>query len=364
MDRGFLRDIETSRTAAGIVSAVISMSHSLGLRVVAEGVDGLWQLQLLEQMECDEIQGFLYSPPIPSQEATRFLATENGRPPAISPCESALNLPDQFHWSDDEAGGPDRPTAQKALGKSVLPRPVGIRSRRVRVLVVEDGAELGPIALRLMRLGADVHFAQGMDEAALYVHDEGPQIDVLMLSPEADLAAAVELIELAEKDSGSELVLMVSGERPSSERRAAIRAAGASWVLWAPFEDGEIEYVLAAAKAQQQPPGQRRMLRVPMNAMAWIRAGAQTRSAVLTSLSPMGAFVETSGPVEVGRPIRLEFELSTRRVRTFANVANVRPEEEGSSRGIGLGVVFYDLDAETETLIREAVEERRSRYLP
>jgi Tfp pilus assembly protein PilZ len=78
----------------------------------------------------------------------------------------------------------------------------------------------------------------------------------------------------------------------------------------------------------------------------------------------MGAFVETSGPVEVGRPIRLEFELSNRRVRTFANVANVRPEEEGSSRGIGLGVVFYDLDAETETLIREAVEERRSRYLP
>jgi CheY-like chemotaxis protein len=340
------------------VSAVISMAHSLGLRVVAEGVDGLWQLQLLEQMDCDEIQGFLYSPPIPSQEATRFLAAENDCAPAISPCASLLNIPDQFHWNDDDVASPELPIEQQASHS------VSILNKRPRVLVVEDGAKLGPIALRLMRLGTDVHYAQGAEEAALYIEEEGPRIDVLLLSPEADLAAAVELVEQAEKAFGCAPVLVVSGERPSSERQAAIRAAGASWVLWAPLEDGEIEYVLAAVKAQQQPPGQRRMLRVPMNSMAWVRAGTQTLSAVLNSLSPMGAFVETTGSVEVGRPIRLEFELSTGRVRTFANVANVRPEQENSSNGTGMGVVFYDLDTETETQIREAVEERRTRYLP
>ncbi len=364
MDRGFLRDIETSRTAAGIVSAVISMGHSLGLRIVAEGVDGLWQLQLLEQMQCDEIQGFLYSPPIPSQEATRFLAVANGRAPTISPKESVLDVSDQFHWSEDEAPAPDRPAAREAHGESVLPHPVITRSKRVRVLVAGDSAELGAITVRLMRLGADVHFAQGMNEACLYVKQEGAQIDVLLISPEANLAAAAELVELAEKDFGTVPVTVVTGARPSGERQAAIRAGGVSLALWTPVGDGEIEYVLAAAAAQKQPPAQRRMLRVPMDSAAWIRAGNQTESAVLTSLSPKGAFAETSGSVEVGRPIRLEFELPTGRVRTFANVANVRPLEEGSSGGTGFGVVFYDLDAETEARIREAVDERCSRYRP
>jgi hypothetical protein len=157
---------------------------------------------------------------------------------------------------------------------------------------------------------------------------------------------------------------VVTGVRPSGERQAAIRAGGVSLALWAPVGDGEIEYVLAAAAAQKQPPAQRRMLRVPMDSAAWVRAGSQTESAVLTSLSPKGAFVETSGSVDVGRPIRLEFELPTGRVRTFANVANVRPLEEGSSSGAGIDVVFYDLDAETEARIQEAVDERCSRYRP
>lgn len=85
MDRGFLRDIEDSDTAAGIAAAVVSMSHSLGFEVIAEGVDSPLQADLLRKMGCNQIQGFLFSPAIPSEEATRFLASDGMARPRIEP---------------------------------------------------------------------------------------------------------------------------------------------------------------------------------------------------------------------------------------------------------------------------------------
>jgi EAL domain-containing protein (putative c-di-GMP-specific phosphodiesterase class I) len=48
------------------------MGHSLGLRVVAEGVDSESQKTVLAEMGCDELQGFLFSQALPGDEVTRF----------------------------------------------------------------------------------------------------------------------------------------------------------------------------------------------------------------------------------------------------------------------------------------------------
>jgi EAL domain-containing protein (putative c-di-GMP-specific phosphodiesterase class I) len=55
------------------VAAVISMTRSLGIRSVAEGVERAEELAALRELGCDEVQGFLYCVPLEDEEVTRFL---------------------------------------------------------------------------------------------------------------------------------------------------------------------------------------------------------------------------------------------------------------------------------------------------
>src|SRR5207253_1667771 len=67
LDQSFVRDVTTDTRDAAIVSAVISMAHSLDLEVIAEGVETEQQLAFLHQQRCDRIQGFFFSAPMASQ---------------------------------------------------------------------------------------------------------------------------------------------------------------------------------------------------------------------------------------------------------------------------------------------------------
>ncbi|MCW8826283.1 MAG: EAL domain-containing protein [Gammaproteobacteria bacterium] len=64
IDQSFVRDITVDSDDASIVIAIIGMAHSMGLKVIAEGVETNSQLTFLQALKCDEIQGFLYSPPV------------------------------------------------------------------------------------------------------------------------------------------------------------------------------------------------------------------------------------------------------------------------------------------------------------
>jgi diguanylate cyclase (GGDEF)-like protein/PAS domain S-box-containing protein len=73
LDRSFVRDIETDHNDAIICSATIALAHSLGLEVVAEGVETEAQLTYLKYLGCDLIQGYYFSKPLPGDELTAFL---------------------------------------------------------------------------------------------------------------------------------------------------------------------------------------------------------------------------------------------------------------------------------------------------
>jgi len=73
VDMSFVRDMLTNRGNASIVKAVIALGHSLGLEIIAEGVEQEEQARHLRTLRCDVIQGYLISRPLPTDEMTRFL---------------------------------------------------------------------------------------------------------------------------------------------------------------------------------------------------------------------------------------------------------------------------------------------------
>lgn len=73
IDKSFVADVDTDTHNAGIVTAIIAMAESLGLTLVAEGVETEQQLKFLDDAGVTTIQGFLFSQPVPSQEFEALL---------------------------------------------------------------------------------------------------------------------------------------------------------------------------------------------------------------------------------------------------------------------------------------------------
>lgn len=73
IDKSFVRDVEINAADAAITTAIIAMGNSLNLKVIAEGVETEGQLNFLSENNCDEVQGYLFSTPMPAREVAEFL---------------------------------------------------------------------------------------------------------------------------------------------------------------------------------------------------------------------------------------------------------------------------------------------------
>lgn len=87
IDRSFVSDLPSDIEDRAIVKAIIRMGKALGLRLVAEGVETPEQAEFLRRNHCDELQGFLFSRPIPGDEFAAFMNA-----PATHPREARIAL--------------------------------------------------------------------------------------------------------------------------------------------------------------------------------------------------------------------------------------------------------------------------------
>lgn len=73
IDRSFVRDMMQNPNDAAIVAAIIAMAHNLNLKVTAEGVEEQDQMSFLKMHQCDDVQGYIFSPPVPVGEVEMII---------------------------------------------------------------------------------------------------------------------------------------------------------------------------------------------------------------------------------------------------------------------------------------------------
>lgn len=73
IDQSFVRDLSEEHRSSAIIQAIVDIARGFGLHLVAEGVETNYQMKTLHQLGCDEMQGYLFSRPVPASEAERLL---------------------------------------------------------------------------------------------------------------------------------------------------------------------------------------------------------------------------------------------------------------------------------------------------
>jgi EAL domain-containing protein (putative c-di-GMP-specific phosphodiesterase class I) len=108
IDRAFVKDLGASDDARAIVDAVVKMAQAIGLRVVAEGVETLKQRDVLLELGCDELQGYLFAKPMSARALLLWAVQDRSAQHAFRPSLFAdTNTPTQMvtmvHPSRDAA---------------------------------------------------------------------------------------------------------------------------------------------------------------------------------------------------------------------------------------------------------------------
>ena len=78
IDQSFVKDLSAKEDSRAIVTAVIGLGRSLGMSTTAEGVETEAQLDLVREQGCTEVQGFLFSPPLPGSAITKHFSETGG----------------------------------------------------------------------------------------------------------------------------------------------------------------------------------------------------------------------------------------------------------------------------------------------
>ncbi|MDX2423821.1 MAG: EAL domain-containing protein [Amphritea sp.] len=87
IDQAFIRDLPDNQEDATLVHAIIAMSKSLGLELIAEGVETVEQLHYLHQLNCPNIQGFLFSKPVTADQLPAVIQQIKADFPRLLPCD-------------------------------------------------------------------------------------------------------------------------------------------------------------------------------------------------------------------------------------------------------------------------------------
>jgi diguanylate cyclase (GGDEF)-like protein len=372
IDRSLARGIADDPRSADICRAVISMAHSLGLRVVAEGLDAEEQVIAHRKLGCDEAQGFYFGAGVSADAFARCL---RGDAPASQPAGEEAEAPAALQVEAVRAEAPearletDAPLTAEAEAPAPDPLAEELESKgaltQYAMMLDDVEGTLGSVALELTRLGVLVLYTPFSDEAALLARQERGNIRLIVISPWTDLELVRELAaQLAPDLEGVPPPIVVTGPKPDEDRRARLRDLGVAWALWSPADLEEVRFIVTTAMVLPSEQWRRKEQRVPANLPVAINGPGGPKLGRLLSLSAGGAFVATDHLPDPGTRLRLGFYLDGDDVELDAEVVHVtpRPAAWTASFPRGIGIAFADLTPETADEIREWVKRQLEHY--
>lgn len=223
LDRSFVENVSSSAEDALIVRGVIDLAHSLGMVVVAEGVEDVEQLAFLRTHGVDEVQGFLLCEPRPAED-----------------CEPILSMTDPFApFFDVGPNSLDSMTSDTASGFTLLDTPVA-DGPPVHILVVDDDASTRTLIVRtLAREGFACIEARSGEEAIQLLNTHRP--DAILLDLSMGGMSGQEVLTSIRSDvrRSTVPVLVVSGHN-DSEHRIWTLNHGADDFIPKPFDAREL----------------------------------------------------------------------------------------------------------------------------
>ncbi|MFT5442642.1 MAG: diguanylate cyclase (GGDEF)-like protein [Myxococcota bacterium] len=361
MDRSLLRDIDTNPSALGIASAVVSMAHSLGLSVVAEGIDMEEQLPLLDEMGCDHIQGFLFAPGLPAEDVVSFLGEIGAPAPTFGPGMTVAKVAGSIAAA---TGSETETLSTEGHLTSGAAQTHSADDGRV-LLIDDDHGALDSIAQRLDHLGINTDPITTFHDSHSLASDQHEFIRLVAFPASLGVDKIRAVVEEWSVTDCEPPHFVIVGEAPGNDIRAELREIGVDWALWSPFSDTELRYVVSSAMSPRDNTPHRSEARIPVDLMANVWCGGRREVAVVSTLSPRGAFIEVSEPMRKGSSMRIEIELAGEQYRGFARVAYVRTDEsQRTYEPTGVGVTFYGTDREEDQLIRKAISDIEARFHP
>ena len=127
-----MRDLGEGDDTASIVKAIISLGHSLGMKVIAEGVETEEQMSFLMENHCDAMQGFLFSRPLTAHDFTLLLERESS---ATSTFSILQQLCSSFRSREISAAGDRLSATRRAYVARFCPRPAPLLDERYRASI-------------------------------------------------------------------------------------------------------------------------------------------------------------------------------------------------------------------------------------
>ncbi|MDJ0848794.1 MAG: PilZ domain-containing protein [Myxococcota bacterium] len=234
-----------------------------------------------------------------------------------------------------------------------------------RALVV-DGADtrLGEVALRLLRLGIDLHYSAEPAEAWLLAEEVADGVRLLILNPRLPAEEIVALEErLRAHAPHIPRTLMVIGRQPDEATRSALRGAGVDLALWEPYDETELRAAISAAMAPQSGhPDARKHPRIATMLLARASMGLLRTDAIVSSLSLGGAFLEGPEPFPQGARFTLEIALPEETVSVHATVVYTSEAEPQAARATGMGVAFTRVDGAADEGLRRFLVDHEKRF--
>lgn len=248
VDRAFVRDIIADPNDVSITRAIITLAHSLNLKVVAEGVETEGQLGLLIANYCDEIQGYYFSWPLPAEEATALLRT----------------------------------------GRSLDSRMLGGMKRSRTLLLVDDEPSILSSLKRLLRAdGYQILTALGAEQGLELLASH--RVDVIVSDQRMPGMSGVEFLRRVKVLHPATIRLVLSGYSDLQTVTDAINEGAIYKFLTKPWDDGHLRAnIQEAFRAKEMADENRRLHSEVLQTNSQMTVADQTLQNLQASTLPSG----------------------------------------------------------------------------